>query len=186
MKKLVTLFSTLSLLLIFTWSCAQKEQKASQEEEKKTSPVEEKKVSPAASATGTIAEVDVKIDYHQPAAKGRKVMGELVPYGKVWRTGANDATTIELSDNIKIEGKDLPKGKYALFTIPGEKEWVIIINKNHKQWGAYDYKEDEDIVRVTVKPTKTKDFVESFTIEVLADGVNMKWENSAVKFNMAK
>ncbi|HNP18750.1 MAG TPA: DUF2911 domain-containing protein [Fulvivirga sp.] len=169
MKKLgVTLMSTLCLLTIFSLSHAQK------------------KASPAATAEGTIGGVNVKIDYHQPSAKGRKVMGELVPYDKVWRTGANNATTIELSDDLKIEGKTLAKGKYALFTIPGEKEWVIIINKNAKQWGAYDYKEADDVLRVSVKPTKAKSFVETFKIEVLADGVNMEWENTAVKFGLSK
>ncbi len=162
-----SLFSVLALIMFVTVSCAQK------------------KASPAATAEGKVAGVDIKIDYHQPSAKGRSVMGGLVPYGKVWRTGANDATTIELSDAIKVEGKELAAGKYALFTIPNENEWVIVFNNTHKQWGAYDYKESDDALRVSVKPSKT-DMVETFVIDVVDDGVEMKWENTAVKFNISK
>lgn len=144
------------------------------------------KPSPAATAEGKIAGADVKIDYHQPSAKGRKIMNDLVPFGKVWRTGANDATTIEISEDVKVEGKALPKGKYSLFTIPGEKDWVIIFNKTAKQWGAYDYDEAQDALRVKVKPGKTSDFVETFNIAVTDSGVEMKWENTLVKFALSK
>src|SRR6187401_294010 len=90
---------------------------------------DKKPASPPAKAEGTIDGVKVTIDYHQPSAKGRKIMGGLVPYGEVWRTGANNSTSIEFSSDVKIEGKALPKGKYGLYTLPGENEWVIIINK---------------------------------------------------------
>lgn len=147
---------------------------------------DKQKPSPPATAEGKIAGIDVKIDYHQPSARERKIMGGLVPYGKVWRTGANDATTIEISEDIKVEGKALAKGKYSLFTIPGEKEWVIIFNKTAKQWGAYDYDEAKDVLRVKVKPGKTSDFVETFNISVVDGGVEMKWENTNVKFALSK
>ncbi len=139
--------------------------------------------SPAAKAEGTAGAVKVKIDYHQPSAKGRKIMGGLVPFGEVWRTGANETTTIEFSGPVKIEGKDVPAGKYGLYTIPGETEWTIIINKGIK-WGAFTYKQDEDVLRVTVKPAKSASFIETFVISVDKDQVILKWENTQVAFNV--
>ncbi len=111
-------------------------------------------------------------------------MGGLVPYAEVWRTGANAATTIEFSKAAKIEGKDLPAGKYELFTIPGENEWVIIFQKYAKQWGHYSYKKENDVLRVTVKPQKASEFVETFKISIGKNDVNMKWENTSVSFNV--
>jgi len=145
---------------------------------------QEKPASPQATATGKIGAANVKIVYCQPSARGRKIMGGLVPYGEVWRTGANEATTIEIDKPVKIEGKDLAAGKYSLFTIPGENEWTIIINKDAKQWGAYKYKQEDDVLRVTVKPTKAAAPVETFNIAVGKDDVQLKWENTAVAFKV--
>lgn len=145
---------------------------------------QEKPASPQATATGKVGAANVKIVYSQPSARGRKIMGGLVPYGEVWRTGANEATTIEFDKPVKIEGKDLAAGKYALFTIPGENEWTIIINKDVKQWGAFKYKESDDVLRVSVKPTKTSAPVEQFNIAVGKDDVQLKWENTAVAFKV--
>lgn len=142
------------------------------------------KPSPEATVEGKIGAANVKIVYCQPSARGRKIMGGLVPYGEVWRTGANAATTIEFDKPVKIEGKDLAAGKYSLFTIPGEKEWTIIINKVAKQMGAYEYKKEDDVLRVTVKPTKTASMVETFNIALGKDDVQMKWENTAVAFKV--
>lgn len=145
---------------------------------------DKKMPSPPASAEGTIGGVKVKIDYHQPSARGRKIMGGLVPYGDVWRTGANNTTSIEFSAPVKLEGKELAAGKYGLFTIPGENEWVIIINKTLK-WGAYSYDQKDDVLRVSVKPGKTKEFVETFNIAIEGNNVVMKWENTQVSFALA-
>ena len=145
---------------------------------------QEKPASPQATATGKIGAANVKIVYCQPSARGRKIMGGLVPYGEVWRTGANEATTIEIDKPVKIEGKDLAAGKYSLFTIPGENEWTIIFNKDAKQWGAYKYKQEDDVLRVTVKPTKAAAPVETFNIAVGKDDVQLKWENTAVAFKV--
>jgi hypothetical protein len=145
---------------------------------------DKKPASPKAEVSGKAGSANVKIVYCQPSAKGRKIMGGLVPYGEVWRTGANEATTIEFDKAVKVEGKELPAGTYSLFTIPGENEWTIIFNKEPKQWGAYKYNSAEDVLRVTVKPTKTDSFVETFTIEPKNDKVNLKWENTAVAFNV--
>ena len=145
---------------------------------------QDKPASPKETIKATIDGANVEIVYSAPSAKGRKVMGGLVPYKEVWRTGANEATTIEFDKDVKIEGKDLPKGKYELFTIPGESEWVIIIQKFGKQWGHYSYKEANDVLRVTVKAGKTATFVETFSITAEKDGINLKWENTSVSFKV--
>jgi Protein of unknown function (DUF2911). len=145
---------------------------------------QEKKPSPPAVAEGTIDGAKITINYSAPSAKGRKMLGGNEKFGAVWRTGANEATTFEVDKNVKIEGKDLPAGKYELFTIPGENEWVIIIQKFGKQWGAYSYKESNDVLRATVKAGKTDSFVETFNISVDKDKVVLKWENTSVAFKV--
>lgn len=145
---------------------------------------QDKPSSPQATVEGKVGSANIKIVYCQPSARGRKIMGGLVPYGEVWRTGANDATTIEFDKAVKIEGKDLAAGKYSLFTIPGENEWTVIINKDAKQWGAFKYKQESDVLRVMVKPTKTPAMVETFSINLGKDEVLMKWENTAVAFKV--
>ena len=117
-----------------------------------------------ATVTQRIGLTDVSLDYSRPVMRGREIFGGLVPYGKVWRTGANDPTKIKFSDAVKIEGKDLPAGEYALYTMPNETEWTIILSKNTKLWGAYGYKPDVDALRVSVKPTPLAEPVETFTI----------------------
>ncbi|MBX2940821.1 MAG: DUF2911 domain-containing protein [Cyclobacteriaceae bacterium] len=141
--------------------------------------------SPPGKAEGKIDGLSVVVDYHQPSAKGRKIMGGLVPYGEVWRTGANATTSIEFSADAKVEGKAIAKGKYALFTIPGEAEWTIIINKTI-EWGSATYNEKDDVLRVKVKPSKTDSFVETFNIAVVGNKVVMKWENTQVAFTVSK
>jgi len=141
-----------------------------------------KRPSPPAKTEGTIDGAKIVIDYSTPFVKGRKIFGGLEPYGKVWRTGANEATTFTVDKDIKVEGKDLAKGTYALFTIPNEKEWTIIFNKTSNQWGAYDYKEADDALRVTVKPSKLEKLVEKFNIAVEGSKVVLRWENTEVAF----
>src|SRR5687767_4572105 len=95
--------------------------------------------SPAATATGKIGAANVSVNYSSPSVKGRTIWGDLVPYGKVWRAGANEATVFQTDRDITIEGKKLPAGKYSFFTIPTENEWTLIFNKQPEQWGAYKY-----------------------------------------------
>lgn len=141
--------------------------------------------SPPASVAEKIGDATVTINYSQPSVRGRKIWGELVPYGKVWRTGANKATTFEVSQDVTIEGQKLPKGKYALFTIPGEDEWTIIFNRKHDQWGAYDYKESEDVLRVKVKPATADEHFEAMTFDINKDGiVSLLWEKMRVSFQV--
>lgn len=146
---------------------------------------DKKPASPPAKAEGTIDGIKVTVDYSAPSAKGRKIMGELVPYGKVWRTGANATTAIEFSGDVKVEGKTLAKGKYGLYTIPGENEWTIIINKV-ATGSPYDYSDKEDVLRVTVKPGKSKSFVETFAVAVEKNNVVLSWENTSVSFKVTK
>jgi hypothetical protein len=148
-------------------------------------PAEKAKPSPAASATGKSGDAAITLNYSQPAVKGRKVWGDLVPFDKVWRTGANEATTIEFSKDVKIEGKALKAGKYALFSIPTEGgDWTIIFNKTAKQWGAYDYKEADDALRVKVKAGKAAAFAERLTFDVKDKNVMFAWENLSVGFKV--
>jgi hypothetical protein len=105
----------------------------------------------------TVGLTDIKVIYHRPGVKGRTIWGDLVPWDKVWRTGANDATLIYFSTDVEIGGKKVAQGKYGLFTIPGKTEWTFIISKQTKIWGAMGYKDSEDVVRVKAKPMKAPD-----------------------------
>lgn len=138
---------------------------------------DKKPASPTETVEGTIDGVKTKVTYSRPSARGRKMVGGVDPYGKVWRTGANDRTVVEFDQDVMVEGNALPKGKYALFSIPGEAEWVIIFNKELKGMGAYGYKETEDALRVTVKPQPAASFVETFTITPEKDKLSLTWEN---------
>ena len=114
----------------------------------------ESRVSPNAAVSQTIGTTEVTITYGRPSVKDRNVFGGLEPYGEVWRSGANEATTITFSKNVEIEGKPLKAGTYGLFTVPGEKEWVVIFNNVPNQWGAFDYDSSEDALQVRVHPEK--------------------------------
>jgi hypothetical protein len=142
--------------------------------------------SPKETVSGTIDGAKIEIVYCRPSARGRVMIGGKEPFGTVWRTGANRATTIELSKAVKIEGQDLAAGKYSLFTIPGEKDWVIIFNKQADQSGAFEYEQykSQDVLRVTVPVNKPAAYVETFTITVDNKQVNLQWENTAVAFKV--
>jgi tetratricopeptide (TPR) repeat protein len=132
---------------------------------------------------------DITINYHRPLAKDRKVWGGLVPYGEVWRAGANENTTIRFSDAVQIEGKPLDKGTYGLHMIPNADEWTIIFSKNSTSWGAFTYDQAEDALRVTVKP-KAADMHNALTYdfdELQPDSalVVMEWEKVAVPFKVS-
>ena len=145
-------------------------------------------VSQKASVTQTIGLTDVSINYYRPGVKGRVIWGGLVPYDKVWRTGANNATTIEFTNDVTIEGNKLAAGKYALFTIPGQDEWVFIFNKQVDLWGDYGYKESEDVLRINVKPEEAP-FCEwmMFAFNNLSEdsaNVMLHWEKLMVGFTV--
>lgn len=117
-----------------------------------------------ATITQRVGLTDITVNYSRPDKRGREIFGALVPYGQVWRTGANDPTKIKFSDAVKIGGQDLPAGEYAFYTLPNENEWTVILSRNTKLWGAYGYKPDADALRVQVKPTALATPVETFTI----------------------
>ena len=146
-----------------------------------------KRPSPPDEVSGTVDGTDVVINYSRPSVKGREIFGGLEPYDEVWRTGANEATTFEVSGDVEIEGQALPAGKYALFTIPREEEdWTVIFNSVPDQWGAYDYDEAQDALRVEVAPEDTPETVEMLTFEVGDDGeVTMMWADKAISFDVS-
>jgi len=131
---------------------------------------------------------NITINYHRPLVKGRKVWGGLVPYGDVWRAGANENTTIEFSDPVSIEGKALPKGIYGLHMIPKADEWTIIFSKNSTAWGSFTYNQQEDALRVTVKPqaSEMKEALAYDIDNVTPDSavVSLRWEKVAVPFKV--
>jgi hypothetical protein len=136
--------------------------------------------SPPATASGKIDGANITINYSSPSVKGRNVWdpsGSLAPYGKVWRAGANEATTFETDKEIKVEGKTLPAGKYGFFAIPGEKEWTVIFNKTANQWGAFKYDQAQDQLRVMAKPRKSAKMNERLAYDVTGKSVVLKWEN---------
>ena len=144
-----------------------------------------KRASPPETANGTVAGATITIDYSSPAVKGRKIWGDLVPYDKVWRLGANEATIFETSKDIMVEGKKLPAGKYSLYAIPGENEWTFIFNSKTGQWGINrdgSTTEDpaNDVLRVTAKPAKSSSFNERMKIVVDKKGFIVEWENLKV------
>lgn len=143
-----------------------------------------KRPSPPAKVTQTISSgATVSIDYSRPSIKGRS-MAELAPAGKVWRTGANEATVFEISKDVSVAGKNLPSGKYSVYTIPGEKEWTIIFNKTWNQWGTV-YKDTEDALRVMVKPGKTAKFTEMMTFDIDKSGkVSLTWADTQIDFKV--
>ena len=138
--------------------------------------------------TQTVGFTDITITYSRPGVKGRQIWGGLVPYDKVWRTGANEATTIAFSDDVTINGQPLPKGTYSLHTIPGKDEWTIVFNTTANQWGSFNYDPAKDALRVKAKP-HGDEFHEWLTFEipdVSPDSANIaiKWANLAVPFTV--
>ena len=153
-----------------------------------------KRPSPPATVTETIhGGVNVKIDYSQPAVKGRTIGKEIAPYGQVWRTGANEATVFTISAPVTVEGKSLAAGTYDLFTIPTDGTWTIIFNSElttpdgKPTWGAYTYHDSKDVLRVTVPSGKSSSFTERMTFLVGKDGkVSLVWGDKQVDFHVAK
>lgn len=150
------------------------------------------KLPPASSTTTIIQGLGIKniiLSYQRPNIKGRQIFGGLVPYNEIWRTGANNIPTITLDEDVKIEGNVVPAGTYGIFTIPTPTEWTIILSKEPKQWGAYQYKQEDDFLRFKVKPQQTANKVETFTIsfdDVTTNSayVSLAWENTKVGFSI--
>ena len=124
----------------------------------------------------------IVIGYGSPSVKGRTVWGDLVPFNKVWRTGANEATTFETSSDLKIEGKVLPAGKYGLFTIPTKEDtWTVIFNSVSDQWGAYKYEDTKDVLRVSASTIETAGTVEEMEFIMKGNNLIFQWEKLALQ-----
>lgn len=128
---------------------------------------------------GSVAGVSVVLEYGRPNVNDRKIWGDLVPYGKVWRTGANEATTITLGNDATVGGETLPAGTYALFTIPSEGPWTIIFNSVADQWGAFNYDPSADVLRIISEPREAE-HVESMDFEIDGSSIVLRWEELAV------
>lgn len=148
---------------------------------------------PAASSTQTITQAlgikNVTLTYQRPNANNRVIFGGLVPYGQVWRTGANNIPNLTFEDEVTIEGHKVPAGTYGLFTVPDKAEWTIILSKNPKQWGAYQYKDTDDLLRFKVKPQTLANKVETFTmsfedVTTKSAKIVLAWEKTKVDFNI--
>jgi hypothetical protein len=179
MKKLVVLIALCGTVLTSNVVFAQ------QDTVKKAMPSPRKRVSPQASATETLKNgTVVSITYSQPFLKNRIIGKDIAPFEKVWRTGANEATTFEVIKDVKVEGKALPAGKYSLYTIPGEKEWTIIFNKIWDQWGTI-YAMEQDQLRIKVTPQTSTANTDMLTFLVSKDGqVSINWGLVKVPFQV--
>jgi len=166
-RKLVGILALLCMLTLLA---------AAQQQDKSKRP------SPPGTEEVTLKGKKVTIDYSRPSMKGRKIVGELVPYGKVWRTGANEATTLKTEANLNIGGTNVPAGTYTIYSLPSEGSWKLIINKQTGQWGT-EYDEKQDLARIDMQKSQTKAPVEQFTISFdkkstdTADLV-IEWENT--------
>ena len=150
----------------------------------------EVRISPKAKVEQVVGFTTVTIEYSRPGVKGREIWGGLVPYNVVWRAGANEATKITFSDDVIINGKILKAGSYSFFTIPTKDKWTIIFNRVADQWGAFEYNEEEDILRLQVKPETNSDCWQewlAYTITKTSDKsaiVRLEWENLKIPFTV--
>src|SRR5690349_7224526 len=146
------------------------------------------RVSQRGSVTQRIGLTDITINYHRPAVGGREIWGKIVPYGKVWRAGANDNTTITFADDVTVEGKPLAAGTYGLHMIPDKDQWTIIFSKNSTSWGSFSYDEKEDALRVNVKPRAEDAFEDlNYTVDDVKPEsavATLRWEKLAVPFQI--
>ena len=146
--------------------------------------------SPAAVVRQRVGVTDVEVEYSRPSKNGREIFGGLVPFNEVWRTGANASTKVTFSDAVRLGGKDVPAGKYALYTIPTAGDWTVILYRDPSLWGAVNYKPADDLARVTVKPETPATPAETFTIgfdDVKEDGATMflAWDKVRVPVPLA-
>jgi hypothetical protein len=146
--------------------------------------------SPPCALKQRVGLTDIEVDYSRPSMKGRVIFGGIIPYGQVWRTGANQATRISFSTPVKLEGNEIPAGTYTLFTIPGQEQWTIIINKNTNQWGSFQYNTNDDLVRFPVTRVTLKDtsietlFIEFNHIRDESAVLELVWEKTVVPIHL--
>ena len=183
----------LLLLLPLAFACANNEA-GKQEQKAATEPAasapDTTRKSIPSEAAGSIGDAALKINYHAPAVRGRTIWGGLVPYNNVWVTGAHKATSLSVDKNFKVADQSIPAGKYAIFTIPGENEWTVILNRNWDQHLADDYSQQEDVVRLKVKPETTASVTERLRYEITPTGaqtghITMSWEKLRITVPIA-
>lgn len=170
-----TFFTLLVLFISFAMFAQNKEEKV--------------RVSPKAEVMQVVGFTEIRIIYSRPGVKGREIWGGLVPYNQVWRAGANEATKFIFSSDVLIEGKPLKAGSYSFFAIPGKNEWTLIFNKVADQWGAFEYNEAQDALRIKVKPEKNSVFQEWLTYSFKKNSdysaiVSLEWEKIKVSFKV--
>ena len=155
-----------------------------------TTRAQEKRASPHADVSAPLGGKKITISYGRPYMKGRAIFGTLVPWGQVWRTGADEATTLTTEADVVIGGLKVPKGEYALFTIPTEKQWTLVVNKTAKQWGAFKYDAAQDLGRVPMNVAAGAKPVEQFTIELVPAGnqvtLKMSWDKTVASVAIAQ
>jgi len=151
----------------------------------------EPRQSPVGVSRAMLGDAYVKVVYGRPYARDRKIFGSLVPHGEVWRTGANEATEITLTDDLNVSGKKLEAGTYSVFTIPESNQWTIIFNSKLGQWGSYSYNRDHDVLRVNVPVSQTPEPVDIFTISVEKEDetsghIVLEWERTRIEVPLEK
>ena len=171
MKQILSLIAIAAISLSATTGCAQDKSK---------------RPSPPASVTVTTQKgATISINYSQPSVKGRVIGKEIAPFGELWRTGANEATVFEVNKEVTVAGKKVKAGKYGLFTIPGEKEWTVIINKKSTLWGSDGYSQADDVLRLVTPSVKSKAFTEKMTFAISQAGiVSLAWGDVQVNFGV--
>jgi len=147
--------------------------------------------SPSTTLSHTLGLTKITLDYSRPSVKGRKKFGDLVTYGKVWRTGANKITSIKFDDEVYVYGAVMKAGSYGFYTISGKNEWTIIFNRDDKQWGSYAYDINKDVIRFNVQPMQPKGFTEQMNIDLVefmptSAYDSIKWESTEVRFKIEK
>ena len=171
MKQILSLIAIAAISLSAMTGCAQDKSK---------------RPSPPASVTVTTQKgATISINYSQPSVKGRVIGKEIAPFGELWRTGANEATVFEVNKEVTVAGKKVKAGKYGLYTIPGEKEWTVILNKKSNLWGSDNYSQTDDALRFVVVPVKSKAFTEKMTFLISTAGtVSLLWGDVQVDFGV--
>lgn len=180
MKKLNSLLlSAMIASSVFFYSCETdtQEDDTAEGSEMVTEPTQER-VSPLRTAEGTVADKDIRVQYGAPSVRERTIWGDIAPYNEVWRTGANEATNVEFTEDVVVEGKSLPAGRYSLFTIPRQTgPWTVIFNSEWDlEHGHFQYKEEHDVLRVEVTPLRDQSHQEQLRISVEEPGIVIHWE----------
>ncbi len=179
----------IAVIIVFQ-SCGNKNEKNDAQEQSHTENVRadsnqteasQERLSPADTARLNTGDWEMELSYSAPSVRGRKIWGDLVPYEKVWRSGANEATVFYSNKDLLINGDTLLAGRYSFFTIPGEKEWTVIFNEEWNQWGAYEYNPDKDILRTKVIPQRENMLTEKLEYKLIMEDsssaiLELKWE----------